>query len=178
MQRIPGATKPLKNQRGIALVVAILLLMVITLFGAVGITMSTRELRGAGGKRLEDQRFYEAQTALSQALLSPNAMLTDAFLNAPVTTAENPLPPTADLTSGTPLASVTIWNIQDVDLAIAAQRELPVMPHSIEPPAGSGYSLGDFRALHFSVTSATLEPNENDRTIIREGVWRAFKIVK
>lgn len=164
-----GAGNPLSNERGIALVIAILLLMVITLFGALGITMSTRELRGAGNQRLDEQRFYEAQTAISETLLRPNDWLTDIYLTSPVSTATGNMN-ISDLVNGNALAAVTIFNIQDADPDIAALRGLPVQAHITEPPAGSGYSLGKFQARRFSVTSTT----PDGRTVIREGVWRVF----
>mgnify|MGYP004702899387 CR=1 FL=1 len=157
MKPTSGAGQPLANERGIALVIAILLLMVITLFGALGITMSTRELRGAGDKRFADQRFYEAQATLSHALLRPSDLLTDDFLTAPVTGAPFSPIPIIDVSTAVEMADITIQTIQDEDPDIAAQWNLPVQPHIIEPPAGSGYSMGKFQALRFCVTATTLD---------------------
>lgn len=171
MKQLRRAVKPLGDDRGIALVLAILLLMVITLFGAVGITMSTREIRGAGANRLGEQRFYEAQTGVSEALLQSKDWLTDEFLTATSIKAKT-AKAIADPFKGTPLAEVTILAIQDDDPDLAAARGLPVQPHITEPPAGSGYSLGKFQVRRYSVTSVTSA--ETGRSEIREGVWRAF----
>lgn len=170
MKLLLRVVKPLDNHRGIALVLAILLLMVITLFGALGITMSTREIRGAGANRLGEQRFYEAQLGVTQSLLSPS-WLTDDFLATPVTTTKDSRT-VKDPLSNNPLAEVVILAIQDVDPDLAAKHRLPLQPHVTEPPAGSGYSLGHFQVRRFSVTSTTSA--ETGRSEIREGVWRAF----
>lgn len=168
MNQVRGAVKPLDNERGIALVIAILLLMVITLFGALGITMSTRELRGAGDKRLDDQRFYEAQTGVTETLLISNDWLTDAFLAAPTATG-NTSKTITNLDNGAVVADVEIRNIQNDDPAIAAQNGLPVQPH-ISEVNDPRFSLGKFQKRRYSATSTT--PDE--RSSIREGVWRVF----
>lgn len=171
MKRTCGAGRPLANERGIALVIALLLLMVITLFGALGITMSTRELRGAGAKRLDDQRFYEAQATLSNALLRPNDLLPDSFLTDPVTAPPHAPAPITDVLTAVKLADISIVKIQDEDPNIALQRNLPLQPHIIEPPVGSGYSIGEFQAYRFCVTATTPDGN----AVIREGVYKVFK---
>jgi PilX N-terminal len=168
MQGRHGAVKPLGNECGIALVLAILLLMVISLFGAVGITMSTRELRGSGANRLGEQRFYEAHTGVRDALVQSGKWMDDDFLAQPSTEARKPWESVDP--EGTTLAKVEILAIQDEDPALAAERGLPLQPHVTEP--GEGYSMGKFQARRFSVTSTTAA--ETDRTVIREGVWRVF----
>jgi hypothetical protein len=170
MKPLSNIRNPLGNERGIALILGIILILAITLFGMVGMTISTREIRGAGANRLSEQRYYEAQAGLSEALLNPT-WLTDKFLTDPVRDSTNNVA-IINTVNGAELANVTILNIQDEDPDLAAARRLPVQPHTTEPPAGSGYSLGKYQARRFSVTSATAP--DGRRIIIREGVWRVF----
>lgn len=160
----------LTNDRGTAMVIALLLLLIVILFGSIGITMSTRELRGAGDKRVRDQRFYEAQTGITETLLKSKDWMTDSFLTTPAVDIEHPVIVYDPSNPGKPLANLKIWAIQNDNPTLAQGRVLPVQPHITEPTVGSGYSMGKFQVRRYSITSTT--PDNN--TQLREGVWRAF----
>ena len=139
MKRLDKQLKLLNNERGIALIMGIILILAISLFGMIGMTITTREIRGAGANRLSEQRFYEAQMGITEALLRPNELLTDNFLTQPVATAQGPPLAIIDPSDGTPLANVIIETVQNLDPATAALRGLPLMSHTGPPP--NGYSV-------------------------------------
>jgi len=58
----------LKDEKGIALVVAILLLLVVTLIGISGVNLATFDNMIAGNKRASDQAFYVAEAGINEFL--------------------------------------------------------------------------------------------------------------
>ena len=52
--------KPLKNQNGIAFVIALLMLLVLTLIGVASVSLSSFETNIAGNERLYNLAFYAA----------------------------------------------------------------------------------------------------------------------
>lgn len=164
----PMRRTPLDNDRGMALILAIFLLLFIAIFGMVGITISNREIEGAGSQHLAEQNLYQAQAGLDESLLISDTWLTNSFLmhtpmyNAVSFTHENGL-------SGQHIADITARYIQDKQ----AEPNLPSQPHYTEPPAGSGYSVGKFIVRRFAV-QADYPDKANPKSIVLEGVWRVF----
>ena len=58
----------LKDEKGIALVVAILLLLVVTLIGISGVNLATFDNMIAGNKRASDQAFYVAEAGIHELI--------------------------------------------------------------------------------------------------------------
>ncbi len=152
----------LADERGMALILALFLLMVLGLLGSLGMTLVSNELGGAGGSKLAEMRFYEAQAGLDEALQVPGEWLKDDFLGADPPEAQKPYPAST--------ANVEIRFIQDEDPAVAEELGLPLQPHFGEPPEGSGYGMGAFQVRRFCVTATT--PDERGQ--VRAGVWRVF----
>lgn len=61
-------TKHLNNEKGIAIVVAILLLLVVTLIGISAINTTTFEANISGNKRASEQTFYIAEAGINEFL--------------------------------------------------------------------------------------------------------------
>ena len=164
--------RPAGNDRGMALILSIFLLLFIALFGMIGITIANREVDGAGTQHRAQQYLDQTQTGLDAALLNSSSWL-PALLNAsvPVKNAESTTQEKDP--NGKVLANITAWDIQDTSTYRANQEPLPVQPHQTEPPAGSGYSVGKFQILRFAVTATATGPDGKTYKI-REGVWRAF----
>ncbi len=63
--------QPLARQRGAALVVGLILLLVLTILAVSGVMTSMLELRMAGNAQLQERAFQAAEVAVEDALANP-----------------------------------------------------------------------------------------------------------
>ena len=123
-------------QRGAALVVGLLLLLVLTVLGISGLVMATMELQMAGNQQYQERAFQAAEAGIEQAVRSP-ALNTTYTVNAPLTG-------TASVSAGpsgqTDTATTKLYFDNEA---------------GITPVPGGGYSLGTgLQAYHFVVESS------------------------
>ena len=128
------------QERGVALAVALFLLVILTLLALSGIRLSTMELRIATNDELRVQAFEQAQSLI-------DATIRD-FNNTPVV-GPNVVLCARDCTN----ATVTLPDSYDDDIAndriqVTIQR---IEPQSAEPPVGTGFSLTTFDAAYLRV---------------------------
>ncbi len=64
------AAKPWRRQRGAALVIASMMLLIITLIGVASLVAATLELQMSGNFQYQDRAFQAAEFAIEQALHS------------------------------------------------------------------------------------------------------------
>jgi Tfp pilus assembly protein PilX len=65
--KIMKATAPLQNENGIALIVALMLLVLLTLLGMAATTTAVLEIQIAGNDKVYKQNFYMAEAAAYEA---------------------------------------------------------------------------------------------------------------
>lgn len=123
------------SQRGAALVVGLLLLLILTVLGITGLVMATMELQMAGNQQFQERAFQAAEAGIEQAMRSPS-------LNTTYTIAA-PLNGTASVSAGTSGQTDTATTKLYFDAEAG-----------ITPVPGGGYSLGTgLQAYHFVVES-------------------------
>jgi hypothetical protein len=158
-----------KNERGMVLVVAVLILTVVTIIGIAALTTSDTELQISTNEKLLTGQFYVAEAALIDTWENRPTWMTTDFLTDDVDVASYAGSVDTD-NDGTIDATVSIFCIQDEDDVVAAANNLPAQPHTDEPPAGSGYSLKYFEIRRYGVTSTSQVGN----TRLQTGVYMVF----
>ena len=128
MNAKPWTRAPAERQRGAALIIGLLLLLILTLLAVAGMNTATLELQMAGNEQYQQRAFEAAETAIEQAILtgSYNTSVPDVRMPTPV--------------DGT---NDTYEFVMEFDQDTG---ETPV--------PGGGYSLGTgFTAYHFNITA-------------------------
>lgn len=153
----------INNESGFVLVLAVLMLAIMTIMGVAATRTSDIELQIASNERQIVNDFYNAEGAVIDMLENPSTWLTQAFL-------------TADETEASFAGGVDIDDdgADDADVEIRciheASSDLPVLPHVVPPPVGSGYSLKYFEVRRYGITATSATGN----TQIQVGVWKVF----
>lgn len=161
------------DERGIALVIAILVLALLTIIGIAATTTSSIELQISGSKRTIEADFYSTEGALVRTLESPGSWLTSAFLSSDETSASYTGSVDTN-TDGSNDALVEIRYIGNSGTSVTglsdAANDIPNQPHTGPPPTGSGYSMKHFEAHRYGITSTSTDGNSQLQT----GVWKVF----
>jgi len=121
---------PRAAQRGAALVIGLILLLVLTLLAVSGMNTSTLELQMSGNQQFGQDAFQAAETGIDRALQSGDYTTVET-----TTVPETALPDSTDT-----VASETVFNADN----------------GVTPVPAGGYSLGvskGFQAYHFDITS-------------------------
>ena len=135
------------HQRGVALAVALILLVVLTLLALSGIRLSTMELRMALNDELRVAAFEQAQSYVdgtvrkftNTPILAPGITRCAKVITDKCTTATLQMP---NSTMTNEIAS-TSW-----DVNVLIER---IPPQNAEPPINSGFSLSSFDAAYMQV---------------------------
>lgn len=131
------------RQRGAALVVGLILLLVLTLLAVVGMNTATSELIMAGNEQFRQNAFQAAETGIEQAV---TALATVPQSGTPVVVADQPVP-------GSAVDEYT--------------TESQYMGDDLNLP---GFSAGKFVGFHYQITSTgTSARNANARN--RQGAF-------
>lgn len=148
------------RQRGIALAVALILLVVLTLLALSGVRLSTMELRMSLNDQLRVESFERAQSMVDTTIRNFNntpVLAIDAVLCARLPSGwnESDTCPATDPTCCRVRPSLTtslqtnfgsLFSANAVNVII---RSIP--PLNADPPVGSGYSLDKFDAAYLRV---------------------------
>ncbi len=146
------------NERGVALIIALIMLMLLGILGAWALSTSTTELRITGNYRNSQNAFYAADAAVEYG------QAYDAIYSAIVADTANVnhvCPPACTgLSAGSKPGFINVpglgTNSADVKVEWILKGDLP---------PGGGYSAeeGDkFQANYFAVTSAGYGPNKTE----------------
>jgi len=135
------------RQRGVALAVALILLVVLTLLALSGIRLSTMELRMALNDELRVAAFEQAQSYVdgtvrkftNTPILAPGVTRCARVIAGKCATATLQMP---NSTMTNEIAS-TSW-----DVNVLIER---IPPQNAEPPVNSGFSLSSFDAAYMQV---------------------------
>ena len=156
------------SQRGVALVISLILLVVITMIALTTIRFSTQELNFASNDTLKVEAFESAQSLVDATIATP--------ANTPVVGQCAPVPYTVCLPGQTcngqsTLALADGWLDSEIaagNVTIQVQR---VCPNLGPPPRGFGTSVVLFSAANFSVQAMyNMSSQGQGRTGINEGV--------
>jgi hypothetical protein len=146
LQHVPTV----RRDRGAALVVGLLLLLVLTILAISGMTTATLELQMAGNKQYQERAFQAAEAGIEQAMAAGiyNTNITRGNYDDP--TGPNPTPERGE--------GIAIANCPEpADPSDAEQCEFFMRfdeQSGSTPVPGGGYSLGTgFEAYHFIVDS-------------------------
>jgi hypothetical protein len=146
----PGGHSVLKDQAGIALVIAIMMLLILTLMGTASIMTSTHEIKLSGSKRGSTDAFYATDGGIQSVLADiDNFNLSSRFVPVDANTLPDDLKdqsidskfssPSLPLPKGVSFVDppkITIFHIQQMNT-----------------PRGSGFSAISFEYEHFIIDS-------------------------
>jgi hypothetical protein len=76
--------KPVKNDQGAVLVIAVMLLAILTVLGIVGLNTTTTEIRISGNDKVYKQAFYNAEAGISYAVEKGPSLFPAGGVNAPI----------------------------------------------------------------------------------------------
>jgi len=151
---------PLANERGVVLILVLVMMTLLLILGATVLTSSTTEIRLAGNIRNQQQAFYIAQGALE---LAP---ATAAVLNA--------MGNVGDTWTGTiAMNGSNIVATQGALTALPTGTQNVAQLHveysaSTTPPRGSGASADAFTANYYEFNVIGKGPNDSEVEIISE----------
>lgn len=164
------------RQRGVALAVALILLVVLTLLALSGIRLSTMELRMALNDELRVSAFEQAQSYVdgtvrrftNTPILAPGITRCAKTISGKCNTATLQMPTGtfyvngASTTMANEIAS-TSWNVN-----VLIER---IPPQNAEPPVNSGFSLTSFDAAYMQVAGLWDKNSIGlGSAIVREGI--------
>jgi hypothetical protein len=130
--------RSLAHQRGAALIVGLILLMVMTLLGISGMGRAILDMQMADNARQSQFAFQAAQSAIDREMLSPVPITVDDALvpGEIVRTLDPPYAYPADVEPPTATATAVTTFQTEADLA-----------------PGGGWEAGTMTALHFAVST-------------------------
>lgn len=134
-------------QRGVALAVALILLVVLTLLALSGVRLSTMELRMSLNDELRVAAYQQAQSLVDVSIRQ--------FSNTPVLSPGTVICARATTgCTGTDIGRVDLPASYDTDLADDRVNVVirGIQPLQAEPPVGSGFSITVFDASYLQVT--------------------------
>jgi hypothetical protein len=173
----------LNNENGMALVIVILMLAIMTILGIGATQTSTTEVQLASNERKISDDFYKAEGGMLDTLERSNVWLTDAFLLAGPKAASFKSS-NVNFDGGVVDAIVEIRYIANtltpaevtgLGLTLPANN-LPMSLPTGPPPAGSGYSMGKFEVHRFGATATSVDTVNfvPSNTLVQSGVWKVF----
>lgn len=145
-----------RNERGAALIVGLILLLVLTILAISGMVMATSELRMSGNQQQQELAFQAAETGLEQAYVS-------ADFNASLV--QNPCGLAAD---GQPCAPTDVDPLNPS----MGRYSWEIRPDGDEEVSGTavGMSIGTFQAFYFVAESDGEGPG-NARSVHNQGFY-------
>ncbi|HPQ43426.1 MAG TPA: pilus assembly PilX N-terminal domain-containing protein [Syntrophales bacterium] len=156
----------INNEKGFALVAAVLILAVMTIIGIAATTTSTIEMQIAGNENQYTGTFYNNEGVLINTMENPSLWLTTTFLTAGETVASY----TSVLNDTTAeIRCIESTNTPITGLSTGANT-LPARLHRDSPPSGSGYSMKHFEVHRYGITTTSGSGNIR----IQTGVWKVF----
>jgi hypothetical protein len=86
IRRLPFPRTRARHQRGVALFVGLILLLVITVLAIAAMSMATADLRMAANRQFRENAFQAASRGIDVAVITPNLPTTGADVVVPSTT--------------------------------------------------------------------------------------------
>ncbi|MBF0224262.1 MAG: pilus assembly PilX N-terminal domain-containing protein [Desulfobacterales bacterium] len=178
----------INNEKGSIMLIALLIMAMLTILGLTAVNTAVVELRIAHNEQILKRNFYNAETgiidAINNATKGPNAWLTEPFLIQTNTFLSNgttvpvnsqPLCNIVD-TNGNRVATIEIRCIEPNAIPMPGfsqgANSIPALSYEVPPPAGSGFSMKNFKVLQFAVTSTTASGGGGIQ--IQTGAYKVF----
>jgi hypothetical protein len=143
-----------ENEKGSITVLAVVLLMLLTLLGIAATTTSSIEVQIAGNELRHKLAFYSAEAAKGWVVWNTNLYDSNNITGAPLY-----FPNNADQS-----ATQTLNSNQSFNGSVAYNI-------AIDPPRGSGYEAGEYRAHRYTMTCKGYS-SHNTQTQIEIGFYR------
>lgn len=137
--RPPSPSAPVHaSQRGAALVIGLILLLVLTVLGISGVVTAALELQMSGNTQFQERAFQAAEYGIEQAINAPNLSTANGYSNKLRVPASG--------------ANPTVPGSTSDDYSYSLYYDSTA---GATPVPGGGYSLGTgLEAYHFVVESA------------------------
>ena len=145
----------LNNEKGTALLIAVVFMLLLTIIGFSAITTSTFEIQIAGNDKISKMVFYAADSGISYVAVSPDLYGTD-------NTTENVSVSFPDSGDSTATYSLSDKLQVNGDVLYLGKSQMP---------AGSGYSAGTVFAIHYEIESNGTGPS-NGASTVEAGFYR------
>ncbi|MBW1981381.1 MAG: hypothetical protein JRJ12_09160 [Deltaproteobacteria bacterium] len=162
-----------REQKGMVLVLALLMLAAISIIGIAALNTSDTEMKIAQNEKQLARQFYDAESVLVATLEDRTAWLTESFLAAGETGAYYTSAVDFD-GDGSNDGTVELRCIESSNTPIGslsnAANDLPSQPHISSSPPGSGFSLKHFEARRYGITATSSTGN----TRIQAGLYKVF----
>ena len=173
--------KTVNNEDGMVMIFTLMVLMILTISGVAAINISNNETTIVRNEQLSSSEFYEAESGINDARINFIDWLDNIFLMAGETVANQTL--ISNDENGNPVAIIQVRCIEGTNTPVfdtntstpefdpgSVADEMPTMPHTGNPPVGSGYSVKNFEIRRYSITSTSNAGN----TVVQAGVWKTF----
>jgi len=163
----------LKNERGSALIIAIMLLAIMSILGVTMMSTSTTEIQLSGNYRNTQESFYTADRTIEYSMQSASGGSgeVDLYLDQNTTLASTPIHRTLVQTNQSGLENVDLDNNGTRDNSIDNDdRNTVLYISSSAPPVGSGSDASLFIARNYAVNAVGIFPanaNNPSRTELR-----------
>jgi hypothetical protein len=163
---------PASAQTGVALAVALIMLVVLTLLALSGVRLSTMELRQSVNDEIRMNAFETAQSLVDATVRS--------FVNTPVlaqgvSICAHQIGTCTDVRSNMlpsdfpPTPGYTLQ--QDIDNSRVNVVVTGIPPLNAKPPVGTGFSITDFNAAYLQVQGIYTKNSVNlGQTQVNEGI--------
>ena len=158
----------INNEKGIATLLAMMVLVLLTMIGGTIISTSNTELQSATNDHLHKIAFYSAETARPYVMMNSNFYGVDnidpttphLFPNDPA----NPLNPI--------YAPITVGTVPPFDLGNSQSFSGSVQyVGGVTPPRGSGYDTSSFKAHQYTMTCVGNGPQDTS-VQVNSGFYR------
>lgn len=136
-----------RSQRGVALAIALILLVVLTLLALSGVRLSTMELRMSLNDELRVSAYQQAQSLVDVSIRQ--------FANTPVLSPDTVTCARATTgCTGSDIGRVVLPTSYGADLSANQVNVVirGIQPLQAEPPVGTGFSIAVFDASYLQVT--------------------------
>ncbi len=189
------------NERGFALIAAMVFLVILTAMGVMALDITTLEIQMSGNDRVHREDFYNQEKTLAVAKLRYKKWLksdyllddsrTACFPDKNVTSPDdngNGIADDSEVTNKDDkvigsfrirknvAADVDVKNWEDLndpnEAANHPANRVPLLSHRDKPIPGTGYDPQNFEIRRFTITAYS--PDKDRNVIVQEGVYKVF----
>jgi len=155
----PAVSNPLANEHGMALIIAISLLAIMSILGAVLMSSSTHEIQSSGNFRNKQESFYTADRAVEYAMqrAATTSGTVDLYQDSDTSVSPSVLHRDRIQIGNTGLEPSTV-DLTNADPEQWDDRNSSIYIGSGPPPVGSGSDAAIFIARTYRITTVGISP--------------------
>ncbi|MCF8068776.1 MAG: hypothetical protein K9L30_09350 [Desulfobacterales bacterium] len=165
----------INNKSGFLLVSAIFIMAILLIAGLAIVQMSSTEVKTSRSEQVIAMDFYNAEAGIIEAMDNYAVWLDNDYLLESIDAAS--FEDDVENMDNEVLAHVQIRNIYDPDSAVNdvfgsddPADDFPFQEHIAPPPSESGFSMVEFDARRYAITSTA--PDSNSK--IQTGAYKVF----